>query len=297
MSKSTNNNHPINLPLLISVPHGGYTIPHELLDRTNLTFEDIFPDSDPCSQRIYSFQDEVLYFHQSDIARAVVDLNRAPDDLPPQNPDGVIKSHTILNTKVYHEGYQPGPSLRRELLKKYFYPYHLDIRKNSNDPSLLCGLDCHTMLQFPPKISAGDPHERPFICLSNNGDVNGEGDEDELTCSPELLNLLADCLRLEFPDEAENIILNAPFKGGYICRYQSSTLPWIQIELNRKAYLSPPWFNSQTLRVDSKRLEYLRNKFLHALITFCDEAGNIQYPHDISDSQYEQPYSINTLFR
>lgn len=269
----------LNLPLLISVPHGGYTIPFELFGRTNLNSFDIFPDSDPCSQRIYSLQEEVLYYHQSDIARAIVDLNRSPTDLPPGNPDGVIKSHTVMNKKVYKDGQQPGSPLRKQILERYYHPYHAKIQKNSLDPELLCAIDCHTMLEFAPGTPPRPENKRPFICLSNNGGENGEG--KKLTCSPDLINILAECLRTEFPEEAESIVLNSPFKGGHICRHHSGELPWIQVELNRKAYLSPEWFDEKTLQVDENRLVFLRNKFLSAFIEFCGEAGNVKFAHEL----------------
>ncbi len=44
--------------------------------------------------------------------RAVVDLNRAPDDTAPENPDGVVKSHTCWNVPVYKPGSLPDEKLK-----------------------------------------------------------------------------------------------------------------------------------------------------------------------------------------
>lgn len=272
----------VKLPLLISVPHGGYTIPLDLQPRISIDLHDIFPDSDPCTRQIYAFENEVYYYHDSDTARAVIDLNRTMDDLPPANPDGVIKSHTIMGKEVYRNGCQPDTLMIRKLLHKYYLPYHRKLTEYMEDTSLLCGLDCHSMLEFLPDIEPVKKNERPFICLGNCGDEGGEGDDSELTCHPDLIQLLADCLRSEFPEEAENIVLNTPFRGGHISRFHSKDLPWIQIELNRRAYLRKPWFDPETLRVEKDRLEYLRNKFLNAFIMFCDEASNMQYMHYFS---------------
>jgi len=270
--------------LLVSVPHGGYSIPLDILPRIDLEFKDIFPDSDPCTRTIYSFADEVLSFHESDIARAVIDLNRTDDDLPPLNADGVIKSHTVMGKKVYRSECAPNSRLVEELLERYYYPYHHNIALDLDDPGLLCGIDCHSMLEFPP--GPQETGTRPFICLSNGGDENGDGDDDELSCPAELLNLLADCLCRVFPEEADSILLNEPFKGGHVSRYHSRTLPWLQIELNRRAYLHPPWFDPATLRVDNGRLNTLRQKILEALTVFCDEALMRQPLHDIESSRY-----------
>lgn len=271
--------------MLVSVPHGGYSIPLDILHHIDLEFKDIFPDSDPCTRTIYSFADEVFSFHESDIARAVVDLNRADDDLPPWNIDGVVKSHTVMGKEIYRPGCAPDRRGIEELLERHYYPYHQNIANDLTDPGLLCAMDCHSMLEFPPETGHGETDTRPFICLSNCGDENGDGDSDELSCPPELLNLLANCLRSVFPEEADSIVLNTPFKGGHISRYHSRNIPWIQIELNRRAYLHAPWFDPATLRVDNGRLYTLRQKFLQALTTFCDEALARQSLDDIETAR------------
>ena len=267
------------LPLLISVPHGGYGVPHDLQSDLLLKYTDIFPDSDPYTRSIYAFKNEVFYYQDADIARAIVDLNRREDDLPPYNRDGVIKSHTILGTKIYRNGAQPNARKITELLRRYYYPYHQKITENLGDSDLLCGLDCHSMLEFPPGENNQNVDQRPFMCLSNNGDENGDGREDEITCPPYLLHLLADCLRQEFPEESESILLNTPFKGGHISLAHSKKIPWIQIELNRSAYLAKPWFNPTGLIIESKRLRELRSRILRSLKMFCREAENVQYSH------------------
>ncbi len=266
----------MKLPLLISVPHGGYSVPLDIVHRIALDFSDIFRDSDPCTRSIYSFRDEVCYYHDSDIARAIIDLNRAPDDLPPENPDGVVKSHTVMETPVYRQGHRPDSRLIRDLLERYYYPYHQQIAEDMADPALVCGLDCHSMLEYPPGTDAGE-NERPFICLSNCGDENGSGEDLDISCPADLINLFADCLRSEFPEEADRIVLNNPFKGGHISQLHGRQIPWIQIELNRSAYLSRPWFDSESLQVKGKRLQYLRHKLFQAILSFCEEAGSMRY--------------------
>jgi formiminoglutamase len=277
---------PIRLPLLVSVPHGGYGIPRDMVPRLALTFPDIFADGDPCTRSIYSFGDFVCAYHDSDIARAIIDLNRADDDLPPRNVDGVIKSHTVLGKAVYLPGKEPDRRLIDDLLQRFYYPYHRKIAQDmATDPSLICGLDCHSMLEFPPGRGNSAEKERPFICLSNGGDENGYGKNDEIFCPPDLINLLADCLRSQFPAEAESITLNDPFSGGHISQMHGRQIPWIQVELNRRAYLSRPWFDPDTLRVERYRLECLRYKIFRAIISFCEEAGNTRYLQNHQDLQ------------
>ena len=83
-------------PILVSVPHGGWKVPSELSDTWALSKRDAFHDGDPATAQIFDFSGRVSVELVMEYYRAVVDLNRAPDDIAPANPDGVIKSHTFL---------------------------------------------------------------------------------------------------------------------------------------------------------------------------------------------------------
>ena len=112
------------LPIIVSVPHGGGTIAPEMSDLTLLSHRDIFRDGDPLAREIYDFRNEVAFYFESTIARATVDLNRSPGDLPPINQDGVIKSHTVAGKNIYRKNRIPNKDTLHLLLKKYYTPYH-----------------------------------------------------------------------------------------------------------------------------------------------------------------------------
>lgn len=263
-----------NLPIIISVPHGGQIIAPEVSDRTLLTREDIFSDGDPLTRKIYDFRKDVAFYFESKIARATVDLNRPPDDLPPFNQDGVVKSHTVMGKGIYHKNRVPANNSLRLLLRKYYTPYHERLWKNSRRPNLFCGIDCHTMLDRAPVICDQPGSQRPFICLSNRGDHHGNRVKGRrLTCPPEMIRSLKIFLKEQFPDEANNITLNDPFLGGYIIQRHSHNLPWIQIELNRSTYLDKKWFDRQNLQVCNERIVHLRHRLLMAIRNF------VQYNH------------------
>jgi len=265
------------LPIIVSVPHGGEIIAPEMADLSLLSRRDIFSDGDPLTREIYDFRDEAAYYFDSSIARAAVDLNRSPDDLPPINQDGVIKSHTVTGKRVYPKNHLPNKRALRLLLKKYHAPYHEGLRRKSSKPYLLCGIDCHTMLDRAPAISPHPGRQRPFICLSNQGDRRGNRIKGRrLTCPPEMIRSLAQCLREQFPEEAQNITLNDPFLGGYIIRRHSDILPWIQIELNRRSYLSPQWYDPDNLEVCHRRIAYLRERLFTAIRNFVLRNQDLQ---------------------
>ncbi len=262
------------LPIIISVPHGGEIIAPEMTDRTLLSRKDIFSDGDPLTRKIYNFRKEAAFYFESTIARATVDLNRPPNDLPPLNQDGVVKSHTVMGKGIYRKNRFPRKDTLRLLLKKYYNPYHDRLWKKSRKPNLFCGIDCHTMLNKAPIISNQPGKQRPFICLSNRGDQQGNRVKGRrLTCPPEMLRSLALFLKEQFPEEANNITLNDPFLGGYIIRRHSHNLPWIQIELNRRSYLTEKSYDQQTHQICNKQIVKLRYRFLSAFRNF------VQYNH------------------
>ena len=115
-------------PVLLSIPHGGDRIPPEVDAYTQLSAHDLVADSDAFTREIYAISDEVVYVAEASIARAFVDLNRPITALPPEQPDGVIKSHTCHGEPVYRDALWRDQTLVdalvHDLLTKYYHPYH-----------------------------------------------------------------------------------------------------------------------------------------------------------------------------
>lgn len=260
-------------PVLISIPHGGNVIPPEVQDRIALNPRDIFFDGDAYTREIYNFKEEVEAFIETPVARAVIDLNRAENDRPPENPDGVVKTTTTESIPVWKTGLFPDDSLIAQMLEKYYYSYHVKIDRMLDRKNLKAAFDCHSMAEFAPSISKVPGEARPLICLSNRGDENGEPLDEEglVTCPPELITRLADCFRELFGRLGE-IKINDPFRGGYnsISHFQKKGIPWIQIEINRKLYLSDQYFDNRMLKMDTDRILELRNDILDVLRDFMD---------------------------
>ena len=258
-------------PLLISIPHGGDTIPPEVADIVSITERDIFYDGDALTREIYDFGKRVDAVIETPIARAIVDVNRASDDRPPENPDGVVKTVTTDGTPVYREGMFPDDDLVEDVLQKYYFPYHERLGNLLENRSIRLALDCHSMLERSPSASVRPGEPRPLICLSNRGDeygmpVHGRG---TVTCPPGWIRALAESLRRAFAGEGE-IAMNDPFAGGYISRYhyEHRRIPWIQIEINRKLYLNETYFDPKRLRVDQRIIQELRERIFDGIVQF-----------------------------
>lgn len=209
----------MTLPLLLSVPHAGLAVPPEVADRCLLTPAQIADDGDGGAAAIYGpLQPAVAAFVTTDVARAVVDCNRAPDD---RRADGVVKTHTCWDVPVWRE---PLPDdTVAALLRDHHAPYHARLRALAAAGDVVLGIDCHTMAATAPPVAPDSGAERPLVCLSN-------GDPAAPTCSPAWFEALAACLESAF---GEPVSRNAPFRGGYIVRSHAGELPWIQLELSR----------------------------------------------------------------
>ena len=224
----------MKLPLIISVPHAGLTVPQEARDYCALAPEQILADSDEGAAEIYDLKSEVTVHITTNVARAIVDMNRAEDD---RGRDGIVKTHTCYNARVYRE---PVPEDVIEiLLERYYRPYHQRLLESAVDAKF--GVDCHTMAAVGPPCSKDLDCERPNICLSN---AHG-------TCPQDWFEKLVHCFKESFESE---ISVNHPFKGGYIIRSHSFELPWVQVEFSRAPFL---------------QITEKRERVLQALAIFC----------------------------
>ncbi|MGD9200144.1 MAG: N-formylglutamate amidohydrolase [Chitinispirillia bacterium] len=261
----------VKLPVFISIPHGGEDIPEELISRTRLTQNDIIEDGDAFTREIYSFGDNVLASLNTNIARAFIDLNRSPDDLAPINPDGVIKTLTTMGKLIYREGQFPDNTLISSLLWKYYFPYHQKLEKLSNDKRIRLALDCHSMLDKSPPVSSRPNVKRPLFCLSNLGNSADKdfNTERNVTCSFDWMHRLAECFMVEFNIDKNDIRINDPFKGGYIIQlHGKNSIPWIQIEINRKLYLVNQDSADSKIKKSGKNIRYIQSKLLSVLKSF-----------------------------
>ena len=248
-------------PVLLSIPHGGRKKPAELEGHLCITNKDLFDDSDPFVIELYDLGDKVQQVIKTDIARAFIDLNRSLQDMPPKNPDGLIKSSTCYQKPIYVANKEPDDSLKTLLVELYYLPYHRSIQKSLRELDLQLCLDCHSMASIAPNISPdGNNKKRPLFCLSN---------QDGNTSSDEMINLLADCISESYAIERSDVSLNDPFHGGHITKtYGNNPVPWIQIEMNRDLYLSSPWFDAKTLSVNPDHLQKLNQCFEKSLELF-----------------------------
>ena len=230
----------MSLPLLLSVPHAGTEVPSEVADYCALTPEQIVADGDEGAAAVYTLADEVDTHVTTTVARAVVDLNRAPDDF---RRDGVVKTHTCWEVPVWEPALPA--ELAATLVDRYWRPYHERLRELGSSRRFLLGVDCHTMAAHGPPVGPDAGAARPAACLSN-----GDG-----TCPATWIEALQSALARRLGRE---VTINRPFRGGYITRTHAAEMPWLQIELSRAPFAS---------------LEEKRRAVLGALVELCETIG------------------------
>ena len=90
-----------------------------------------------------------------------------------------------------------------------------------------------------------------------------------------MIKLLADCISESFQINRNQILLNEPFLGGYITKtYGNNPIPWIQIEMNRKLYLTDPWFDKDSLTLKQSHSKKLNKQFEESLNLFFSKINS-----------------------
>jgi formiminoglutamase len=232
------NEEKMRLPLYISVPHAGTRLPSEVKNLCVLPTEDLLADYDEGADFIYSpLQEYVTGFSTADVARSLIDLNRAPYEI---GGDGVIKSQTCRNIPIYRNF--PDNRLVQALLAHYYFPYHEKLTTGAAMKGVRLGIDCHTMAAIGPPVGPDPGMKRPLVCVSN-----GDG-----TCPDAWISGLASCLASVFKAK---VAINTPFRGGNITQAHAAEMPWLQIEISQTAAYS---------------IEFKRACVLEGLKRFCN---------------------------
>ena len=250
----------MTFPVLICIPHSGTKIPTELKPRIKIKPKDVFNDIDAYTKVIYDIGSSAMKVISTPYARTFIDVNRNENDLPPEQPDGMVKSMTCYKNLIYKRGAEPDSKLTKKLIRKYYEPYHTQIIGATKFLDFKLALDCHSMAAVAPDISPDVGKERPLICLGN---CYGK------SCPMDTTVKLAECFMQAFGLSEKSIKINKPFFGKYTTqKYGNKPVPWVHVELNRKLFLEKPWFNSTTQKIDKKRLLKLNYMFEMVLRLF-----------------------------
>ena len=203
------------LPIAISVPHAGLDVPEHLAPKCQLTPEQVAADGDVGAAEIYTLKPHVRKFATTKVARAVLDMNRATDDV---RKDGIVKTHTCWDEPIWREPLSDDEV--QALINDHWRPYHQELAAFAGTVKL--AVDCHTMAAAGPPVGPDAGQRRPLVCL---------GDGAGTACPRHWIEELQRCFLRYFGDD---VTINKPFSGGYVTRHHGGkTQPWVQVELSR----------------------------------------------------------------
>lgn len=219
-------------PLLVSIPHAGTRIPHELERRmTPAALERA--DVDWHLPQLYEFAHEMGATVLSALyARHVIDLNRPPEDeslYPGQDVTGLLPLDTFRKEPLYLPGQAPDAAERDERRERYWRPYHDALRSELERLRALHGhvvlWDAHSICSVLPRFFEG---KLPDLNL---------GTADGRACAS-LVQAAAEAPMAAQADFTH--VSNGRFKGGWITRHYGAPergIHALQLELCQCTYM------------------------------------------------------------
>lgn len=238
-------NKPNNLatPLVLSSPHSGRDYPPSFLAQSGLSLHQLRQSEDCYVDRFIEPLTEFgVPLITANFPRIYLDLNRAPDEWPPETLAGRTDGPWPISTRA-RAGLGVVPlrigqdiniyphaitgNVVQGRLDALYYPYHDDLQallqtaKRQYGRALL--LDCHSM---PGHDAQGNA--RADIVLGNcHGD----------SCDVETLEFIESA----FTSLGYNVMRNHPYAGGYITNHYGkpeNSVEAVQIEINKDLYLN-----------------------------------------------------------
>lgn len=255
-------------PILIIIPHGGYKIPIELANYTELADFDLFLSADTCANEIFSFEKETIATINTHISKLFIDQNRAPNTIIEENEnDGLVKRVNSFQKNIFKEDCFPDEIAINNILKRYYNPFHDTIKKILTENNIKLIIECHTVMGIGPKNAKDSDKLRPIVTLHN---LMKNKDKTIETCSMSFAKSLIEQLQKNFSNEKE-ISLEDPFiiskkpLNDYLIQEFSGKVPYIRIDISRSLFLNDKYFNYDYLKVDQIRLKDLKKRTWKAI--------------------------------
>lgn len=229
--------HRGTVPLLLSIPHLGTSIPESIAPRLSDAAR-LLADTDWHLDRLYDF---ALALGASVLrprySRYVVDLNRPPDDrslYPGQTATGLVPLFSFAGQPLYRSGQEPQAEEVAERVRCYWQPYHdvlkAEVERLRAEHGALLLWEAHSIASVLPRLFEG---RLPDLNFGSNG---GQA------CSVTLLDAVVGVARRS----ALSVAVDARFKGGHITRHFGDPgrgVHAIQLEMCQCLYMdeAPPF--------------------------------------------------------
>jgi N-formylglutamate deformylase len=226
--------HRGDAPLIVSMPHTGTEIPHEI--ESHLVSPWLArKDADWWIDRLYDFSADLgATVVRTSISRTVIDVNRDPNGkslYPGQTTTELCPTTTFDGEPLYVEGYQPNTGEIVGRRDAYFAPYHSaladEITRLRSKYGKVVLYEAHSIRSRVPRLFDG---ELPNFNIGTNGGTS---------CAPEL----AAAIEALCDASGFSRVTNGRFKGGYTTRHYgnpASGIHAVQMELACRGYMADP---------------------------------------------------------
>jgi len=223
---------PGETPVLISLPHVGTDIPHDIA--ATMTDEaHRVPDTDWHLDRLYNFAPALgVGFLAATQSRYVIDLNRDPSGhalYRGSDNTELCPTSTFDFAPIYQDGCAPDSVEVRRRMNTYWQPYHRQLASELASLKERFGIavlfDAHSIRPVVPRFFPG-----------RLSDFN-LGTADGTSASPHLSGRLTNVLAAS---DTFTTVLDARFKGGYITRQYGrpeDNIHAVQLELSQSTYM------------------------------------------------------------
>jgi len=257
-------------PILILIPHGGFTVPEELAEYVALRDIDLFIEADTCANEIFALDEIANARLDTHISRLLIDLDRPYRVLPPASANGVMKTETLQGKNIFKSDYFPDEIAISGMLRRYYFPFHEAVEKICETGEIGLILECHTMMPVGPRNSTDRGQPRPLFQIDHKIEINGDIVE---TCPAPLADELLQHLKKSFP-RAEGtvsekfIISTEPCRGYIMKKYGRKNIPMMRLSMSKALFLNEKYFSFEYLRVDELRIRELKGQVRESIENF-----------------------------
>ncbi|WP_423680578.1 N-formylglutamate deformylase [Undibacterium sp. WLHG33] len=224
------------VPLLISMPHVGTTIPADIAAQM-LPVAQEKADTDWHLPLLYNMAQELgASTLIAEYSRYVIDLNRAPDNAnlyPGQDTTGLCPVDTFSKQPLYLPDQLPTEREIQRRISAYWQPYHqqlqAELARLRRQYGRVVLWDAHSIASVVPRFFDGTLPDLNF------------GTADQKSCAAALQQRLADCLQSAGDAQSYSHVFNGRFKGGYITRQYGQPAQHInavQLEMSQRVYMN-----------------------------------------------------------
>ena len=267
-------------PLIISSPHSGTLLDHNLLTKRD---NDIYSFDSMQDMYVNEFSNGLNEFGftvlQSDISRIVIDLNRSIKEIDPEQINnlpsdiginlsdkvragiGLIALKDASGNNIYNKKLDWLEVKSR--INNYYLPWHNILRNEINN-----------LLAKFNRVLIIDMHSMPSDTIYNNKLADFViGNNFGNSSSALSKNILSRLIK----SNGYTVSINDPYPGGYITKNYSSidkNIQCIQLEIKKSLYMNEKNFTkNQNFDDFSLMLKQIISNFFYEL----DQRGNLEY--------------------